>query len=323
MAQSFIEGRGFRMANVLVPYNKIAPVVQRKVEQDFLSTFDCTCTSIQLNEMEQKTIAFSYNNGMHLMAAELIWRRTIAVLRDRLSVFGEEFIGDMLGYDRPVYSDDLTEIEAISLNYDVGFIRANEKMELIHNSEQIKEYTSRQYQMVENITMSKHDALALIDHCIEYVLSDMTESTLLEFNNIRNRLKTELMSDTSEFINGLKSSQYFAKRTILRSLMNLARMENDSEKSVLYHNMDVIIPIIWESLSEADKYSFGTTYAEISNSEKKEYIKVVRKILYTVHGFDYVPENLKSNTFIATEKARNYKQNSTLRYWIIHRLCSS
>ena len=302
MAQSFIEGRGFRMANVLVPYNKIAPVVQRKVEQDFLSTFDCTCTSIQLNEMEQKTIAFSYNNGMHLMAAELIWRRTIAVLRDRLSVFGEEFIGDMLGYDRPVYSDDLTEIEAISLNYDVGFIRANEKMELIHNSEQIKEYTSRQYQMVENITMSKHDALALIDHCIEYVLSDMTESTLLEFNNIRNRLKTELMSDTSEFINGLKSSQYFAKRTILRSLMNLARMENDSEKSVLYHNMDVIIPIIWESLSEADKYSFGTTYAEISNSEKKEYIKVVRKILYTVHGFDYVPENLKSNTFIATAK---------------------
>ena len=37
-------------------------------------------------------------------------------------------------------------------------------------------------------------------------------------------------------------------------------------------------------------------------NEKKEYIKVVRKILYTVHGFDYVPENLKSNTFIATAK---------------------
>ena len=29
---------------------------------------------------------------------------------------------------------------------------------------------------------------------------------------------------------------------------------------------------------------------------------VVKKILYNVHGFDYVPENLKSNSFKATAK---------------------
>ncbi len=88
----------------------------------------------------------------------------------------------------------------------------------------------------------------------------------------------------------------------IRSLMNMAKTNKEEEKQFVFHNMSIIVPVIWNDLAETDKYSFGTTYAEISSTDKKDYINVVKKILYNVHGFDYVPENLKSNSFKATAK---------------------
>ncbi len=279
-----------------------AQVVSCSVLPEINDIFDCTANNIQLNEIEQKAVIVNFNSHLYIIAAEIIWRRTIAILKDRLDFFGEEFIGDMLGYDKPVFADDLSEQEAIELNCDVGFIKQNAKMELLHHAEQIKRYTSRQYQMIENINISKNQTTTLISDCIQYVLSDMTECATLEFNNIRNRLKTELLSMESEMVKLLEQSQYFAKRTILRSLINMAKTDKEEEKQIVFHNISVIVPAIWNDLSEADKYSFGTTYADISNTDKKDYINVVKKVLYNVHGFDYVPENLKSNSFIATAK---------------------
>lgn len=82
----------------------------------------------------------------------------------------------------------------------------------------------------------------------------------------------------------------------------MARTEKQEEKEFVFHNMSVIVPVIWDSLAEVDKYNFGTVYAEISNSDKKDYIKTMKTILFNVHGFDYVPENLKSNSFISSAK---------------------
>ena len=292
------------MTNALTAYNRNTQVAFCKPETAFLTLFDCDnrIVSIQLSEREQNAIVLNFKSGMHQMAAELTWIRTMSVLRKRLSFLGEEFIGDMLGYDKPVYSDNLTEIEAISLNYDVGFLRRDAKMELMHNSEQIKEYVSRQYQLIDDISMSKTNAMALIHNCIEFVLSDVRELSGLEFISTRERLKSELLSKDSDIIVEIQNGEYFGKRTILRSLINMARTENEKEKPFVYHNMNIIIPIIWKDLSESDKYSFGTTYAEISSSEKKDYVNVIKKILYNVQGYDYVPENLKSNSFIATAK---------------------
>ena len=277
-------------------------VVARPVLEEISQIFDCPVNDIQLNEMEQQAIIVNFNSGLHIVAAEIIWRRTIDILRNRLDFFGEDFIGDMLGYDKPVFADDLSEQEAIDLNCDVGFIKQNARMELLHHAEQIKQYTSRHYQMIEKISINRNQAITLISDCINFVLSDMTECTMLEFNNVRNRLKTELMSNETDIVVLLVQGQYFAKRTVLRSLINLARTEKDEEKQIVFHNMSIIIPVIWGDLAETDKYSFGTTYAEISSTDKKDYINVVKKILFNVHGFDYVPENLKSNSFIATAK---------------------
>lgn len=105
-----------------------------------------------------------------------------------------------------------------------------------------------------------------------YVLSDMTECTILSFNNIRDQIKRELLTEESDIVIQLKGGHYFAKRTILRSLINLARTDKEEEKQFVFHNMSVIVPVIWPNLAEADKYNFGTVYAKISSTNKKDYV---------------------------------------------------
>ncbi len=277
-------------------------VVSCEVVPEINTCFDCSVSNIQLNEREQKAVLVNFESGLFDMAAEFVWRRTISILKDRLEFFGKEFIADMLGYDKEVSIDRISEQEIIELNCDIGFLKKNEKLELLHHAEQIKMYSSREYQMIEKININKNQARTLIDDCIRYVLSDMTECKTLSFTNIREMLKSKLLTPTSEEIVRLSQEQYFQKRTILRSLLNMARTEKQEEKDVVFHNMSTIVPVIWDSLAEVDKYNFGTVYAEISSSDKKDYIKAMKTILFNVHGFDYVPENLKSNSFISSAK---------------------
>ena len=52
---------------------------------------------VQLSLKEQMKIVQTYNAEMYDMAAEYVWMRTINVLREKLSVFGDDFIADMVG----------------------------------------------------------------------------------------------------------------------------------------------------------------------------------------------------------------------------------
>ncbi|MCI6868076.1 MAG: hypothetical protein MR871_09060 [Lachnospiraceae bacterium] len=277
-------------------------VVSCEVVPEINSCFDCSVSNIQLNEREQKAVLVNFESGLYEMAAEFVWRRTISIMKDRLEFFGKEFIADMLGYDKDVSIDRISEQEIIELNCDIGFLKQNAKVELLHHAEQIRMYSSRECQMIEKIGINKNQARTLIDDCIRYVLSDMTECKMLSFTNIREMLKSKLLTATSEEVIQLSQEQYFQKRTVLRSLLNMARTEKQEEKEFVFHNMSVIVPAIWDSLAEVDKYNFGTVYAEISSSDKKDYVKTMKTILFNVHGFDYVPENLKSNSFISAAK---------------------
>lgn len=277
-------------------------VVTSNVMGEINEVFDCSFSTIQLNEREQKAVIVNFESGLYDMAAEFVWRRTISILKDRLTVFGQEFIADMLGYEKEISIDRISEPEIIELNCDIGFLRNHAKLELLHHSEQINMYSSRESQMIEQVTINKNQARTLISDCIEFVLADLTEYKTLEFTNIREILKSKILTIESAEVNRILSAQYFYQRTVLRSLLNMARTEKQEEKEFVFHNMSIIIPQIWNYLSETDKYNFGTVYAEISNTDKKDFIKTMKTILLNVQGFDYVPENLKSNSFISAAK---------------------
>jgi hypothetical protein len=98
------------------------------------------------------------------------------------------------------------------------------------------------------------------------------------------------------------NSPYFYRKTTTRTLMNLLKETDGAEFSNVSSNMIVIIPYIWDSLLSEEKYFIATNYAKYNNDGNIKYIAVLKSVLMKVQGFDYVPENLKSLTFIETAK---------------------
>ena len=273
------------------------------VKEGIIDITDCEPTAeILLNAREQEAIVLNFQNGFYDVMSEFVWNRTISVLRDRLMLYGESFIGDMLGYDGPISSDRISETEIIELNYELGYFGFIQKKELLHNAEQINIYSSRQNQLSEQFNFTKNQAMALVETCVKSVLTDMRETDAVELSDVRKKLRTEILSATSVFVSNLKQSGYFIKRTILRSLINMTKIDKEEEKQIVYQNTTLIVPAIWNDLSENDKYSFGMLYAEVSNTESLEYINILKTVLLNVQGFDYVPENLKSRSFINAAK---------------------
>ena len=61
----------------------------------------------------------------------------------------------------------------------------------------------------------------------------------------------------------------------------------------------MFIPLVWDVLVESDKWNVGFLYRDVSANGKEAASAGVKKTLSKVRGFDFVPETLRSETFIA------------------------
>ena len=59
---------------------------------------------------------------MYDMSAEYVWMRTINILREKLSVFGDDFIAAMIGGNSFESIKDISEDSIIDLAADIGYI---------------------------------------------------------------------------------------------------------------------------------------------------------------------------------------------------------
>ena len=100
----------------------------------------------------------------------------------------------------------------------------------------------------------------------------------------------------------LANSPYFYKKTTIRTLINLLSSTEGAEFEMVSANFISIVECIWESLSSDDRYFVGITYSKYANKGNKIYIQIFKNALERVHGFDYVPENLRSLSFIQAAK---------------------
>lgn len=64
-----------------------------------------------------------------------------------------------------------------------------------------------------------------------------------------------------------------------------------------------MIPAIWSKLRESEKWQVGHTYAEVFADGKTTVVGGLKSALLKVKGFDYVPENLRSDTFVKAAEA--------------------
>ncbi|MBC2724493.1 MAG: hypothetical protein HGJ97_17835, partial [Desulfosporosinus sp.] len=123
-----------------------------------------------LSIKEVNKIVGAFSSGLYDMAAEYTWIRTINILREKVLLFGKDFVLEMLGRTETSTSDSsdfLSEVEIINLAADLGLLNKTAKMFFLHTSEIIKHFTSRQ---VEE-EMDAFDAQSCIKNCVKYVLT--------------------------------------------------------------------------------------------------------------------------------------------------------
>ena len=254
--------------------------------------------NVQLKEREIKGIYNNYQNESYEFAAEPLWNRTMSLLRKRVLALGEEFVCEMVGIDKLEYVRELPEFEVINLAMELGFINNTGKIRLMHSYETITHYFQRD---VED-EMTKSEVESIIRACVQYVLGVNESEIVFEYNDFRNSIKLEKFDRDSTKIEVLKNSPYFYKRTTIRTFVNLISTTEGAEFENVISNFDVVLSAVWGDLSSDDKYFVGITYSKYVNKGAKEYIVPIKNALIKVGGFDYVPENLRSLSFINVAK---------------------
>lgn len=252
-----------------------------------------------LKPREAEKVVQAVNAGLYDMAAEYIWSRTISILKKDIMQFGDDFVAEML--DRPYGDiDSISEYEVISLSADLGFINKTAKMEFLQYSETIQHYMS------DTDPDEEYPSTKLVDmvrSCIKHVLGCDIVEYEVPFVTFRDRLKAEVVNTTHPMYSQLMSSPYFYKKTITKTLLNLAKTLQDSaERENVFANIGYIISGVWSSLSSDDRWAVGRSYAQANSDGDLNLSRSLKSLLIKIKGFDYVPENLRSNSYIKAAK---------------------
>jgi hypothetical protein len=254
--------------------------------------------AVQLSDNDKLKIKNAFDHKLYDMALEHVWRRTIVLLKQQLSTLGVQFIGEILSKqdvdDGTPIDYVLTEYEAINLSHELGIITNTAALKLKQLFELLNHFAKPD---VED-DLSFPDAFQGLSTCVQFVLSSETTEIVINFANFRNRLENETIPESDMMVTQLKGSAYFYKRTTIRVLLALIKTRQAAKLENSLANIDLLLPLIWHDIKEPDRWNVGQTYAELSTTGKPEATSVIRKVLLKLKGFDYVPENLRSKTFL-------------------------
>jgi len=237
------------------------------------------------------------------MAVEFAWSKTMSRLKETLASLGMQFIGEMLGRDditdSTPYETVLTDYQAIQLSEQLGLLSPSASLNLRQSSELISHYAS--HKASEEI--DPISALNIIKNSIKYVLGHQDMVIAMEFTKFRDRLLTENLKSGDANIEMLISAPAFYARTVSFILLNAIRKDEGAKIEHALANYNIILPKIWDKFNDNDKWSVGFAYRDVVADNNSTATNGLKQALMKVGGFDFVPESLRSNTFIRA--ARN------------------
>lgn len=263
-----------------------------------------TSLALQLRDRERGQIAANFKAGNYELAASYVWLRAMALLKKQLAALGMEFIGELLQRpDIDEFSDIRTVVsdsEAISLARDLGMITPIQTMRLLHSQTTIAHFTGIENDpsFNQDEVMTKEEAISCLRVCVQGVLGHEQVSVAEDFKRFREKLESETLSnDTPELIK-LKSSPYFFIRTAISILISIFKSAKGAQLEHAARNSLLIIPQFWDQLKAPERWQIGQAYAVEFSEGRRESVKGLHAVLLAVAGFDYVPENLRSTTFV-------------------------
>jgi len=251
-----------------------------------------------LTKRQQQQIVDAFDAGAYDMAAEYAWKKAMTKLKETISTLGMKFIGEML--NRPDI-DELTPIDsavtdhiAIQLAEQLGVINKTAALKLRQGNELIIHYFSRDAQEELDHTT----AFGIIKSSVQYILGEHEISIALEFSQFRERLLNETLKIDDFQVDQIINSPLFYIRTVITILVTSIKNDIGARLERALANLNLLVPHVWSNLGESDKWNIGTAYRDVTAAGNSIAISGVKSALSKVRGFDYVPENLRSSTFI-------------------------
>ncbi|MGU3794009.1 hypothetical protein [Vibrio parahaemolyticus] len=258
--------------------------------------------ALQLNSKDKTQISFALDNGFYEMGMNYLWSRTINALKSELSTVGVSLIGEMLGKTDVTEDDDINDIittrEAIKIAEELGMISSTEAMRLRHSHELITHFSTLEMAESEQQDINKEEAIMSLKACIKAVLGKPKVPVAASFIEFREALESETLLSTDPKVDMLQSSPYFFYKLTISVLMNAAKKSNGASLEHALANSNLLVPLMWKNLRDSEKWQVGHTYAEAFAEGKNSSVSGLKKTLLKVQGFDYVPENLRSDSFV-------------------------
>lgn len=258
----------------------------------------------QLSVRDRTQIVQNFQQGNFEIAINFVWSKAMAALKRELATLGMKFLGEMLG--KPDLTDDddvfdaVTDREAIRLAEELGIVTPTEAMRLRHGHELVTHFSQLDPSDVDDqgIQMDIAEATQTLKTCIKNILGKPKIDVATNFVEFRDALLSEALKESDNRINTLISSPYFFHKLTISILLSSIKKNIGARLEHSLANFNLIIPLLWKGLRDAEKWQVGHAYAEMHSAGRSSAVIGLKTALIKVQGFDYVPENLRSDTFV-------------------------
>ncbi|MCY2954620.1 MAG: hypothetical protein NTU53_22040 [Planctomycetota bacterium] len=257
--------------------------------------------SATLTKRDMQSIIAGFQAQGYEMVSTFVWTKAAAALKKQVATLGMEFVGEMLG--RPDLNDDsdpasaIGDHEAIALAEDLGMITATQSLRLKHALQLVTHFSTLEQKNAEDEAMQKEEAVSLLRTCITSILGKPQFDAAIQFADFRKRLGDGTLRADDGDVAAIWNSPYFFVRTTLSVLLSMVKGAKGATLEHAVGNTMVLVPTLWERLRASERWQVGQAYAEVNAAGNRLASAGLKKALLDVHGFDFVPESLRSSTF--------------------------
>ena len=261
----------------------------------------------RLSRKSKRQIVSAFDAQNYEMALNFLWLHTVASLKKELGTVGLQLLGEMLGKTEVSEQDDvedlLTTRDTIRLAEELGVVNRTEALRLRHTHEMITHFNQLELEEDSSEEIDQLEAINSLEVCVKSVLAKPKIEVAEKFVEFRNALESESFASDEDRINNLISSPYFFWKLTINILMNATKNSSGAQLEHTLANVNVILPLLWPKLRKPEKWQIGRAYAEVYLDGKTISASGLKRALMKVQGFDFVPENLRSNAFVKAAEA--------------------
>lgn len=257
--------------------------------------------AVQLSIRDKKQIVGAFEAHHFEMGINYLWSKTSTALKKELAVVGVELLGEILGRTDVDENDDvediLTTADAIRVAEELGVISSTDAMRLRHVNELVTHFSNLDAMEGDIEEVDEAEAISSLKICIKGVLGRPKVDVAKKFVEFRDALEKESLRADDPRVEMLQSSPYFFLKLTISVLMNASKKSHGATLEHTLANLNLLIPILWKKIRDTEKWQIGKAYAEAYSDGKTVVVSGLKSALLKVQGFDYVPENLRSDTF--------------------------